>query len=137
MIMLYTFNMIYIYINVINYRYRLCAWCVVYHCLRVMLFTGRQPLWTGEVMPDFKWVTNRQGFGGIGLCLPLAGHIPDLGCDKVGIRARFRGRWQYACSPCSGSLSVTDVTMGYVRTVSRSTWNDKNQCNGVATNLFV
>ena len=38
------------------------------------------------------------------MCLPLAGHISDLGCDKFGIRARFRGRWRYLCSPRSGSL---------------------------------
>ena len=41
-------------------------------------------------MPDFKWVTNRQGFGGIGLCLPLAGHIPDLGWDNL-----FQGFYLY------------------------------------------
>ena len=28
------------------------------------------------------------------------------------------------------------LMMCFVITVSRSTWNDKNQCNGVATNLF-
>ena len=31
-------------------------------------------------MPD---VLVGQGFGGIGVCLSLAGHIPDLGCDTV------------------------------------------------------
>ena len=26
-----------------------------------------------------------KGFGGIGICLPLAGHIPDLGCDTLAV----------------------------------------------------
>ena len=56
--MLYTFdyNM---YKNVIDYSFQWCTCCVVCHCLRVMLITGRQPPQTGEVMPDFQQVTSR------------------------------------------------------------------------------
>ena len=61
--MLYTFeyNM---YKNVIDYSFQWCTCCVVCHCLRVMLITGRQPPQTDEV---------------IGVCLSLAGHTPGFG----------------------------------------------------------
>ena len=41
----------------------------------------------------------------------------------------------------TGSMNIVARTQGItedlVITVFRSTWNDKNQCNGVATNLFL
>ena len=51
--MLYTFEYD-MYKNVIDYSFQWCTCCVVCHCLRVMLITGRQPPQMGEVMPDFQ-----------------------------------------------------------------------------------
>ena len=46
------------------------------------------------------------------VCLPLAGHIPDLGCDKVGIRAGLEVDDGTHVHLAADPLSVTDVTMG-------------------------
>ena len=69
-----------------------CTCCVVItvcglYCLQV----GNLPNWVRQCRIFNKQLVG-QGFGGIGVCLPLAGPISNLGCDKVGIRARFRGR---------------------------------------------
>ena len=48
----------------------------------------------------------------------------------------YAHKWRDLAAQVQSPLTNKELNKMFIITVSRSTWNDKNQYNGVATNLF-
>ena len=76
------------------------------------------------------WKSRKQYTLSLHWCWPGYVHMSDIMSTPQPLFS------SYQLPHSLGGMKVTSPHMRPVITVSRSTWNDKNQCNGVATNLF-